>query len=94
MMAHLSCYEHRPQAPGPRRQRASLPPHRRDAVPRQAPGEPRGGARDAGSRRTKTTEKFYARLKATKAIELFTTAVFGERDAMIEQLKLGRKKKS
>jgi site-specific recombinase XerD len=43
---------------------------------------------------TKTTEKFYARLKATKAIELFTTAVFGERDAMIEQLKLGRKKKS
>ena len=43
---------------------------------------------------TKTTEKFYARLKATKAIELFTTAVFGERDATIEQLKLGRKKKS
>jgi integrase len=43
---------------------------------------------------TKTTEKFYARLKATKAIELFTTAVFGDRDATIEQLKLGRKKKS
>jgi len=43
---------------------------------------------------TKTTERFYARLKATKAIELFTTAVLGGRDARIEQLKLGRKKKS
>jgi hypothetical protein len=43
---------------------------------------------------TKTTERFYARLKATKAIELFTKVVFGERDAMIEQLKLGKKNKS
>jgi integrase len=41
----------------------------------------------------KTTEKFYARLKATKAIELFTSAVFGGRDAMIDNLKLGRKGK-
>jgi integrase len=41
---------------------------------------------------TKTTEKFYARLKATKAIDLFTTAVLGGRDAKIQQLKLGRKK--
>ena len=43
---------------------------------------------------TKTTEQFYARLKATKAMELFTTAVFGDRDTMVEQLKLGRRKKS
>ena len=40
-----------------------------------------------------TTQKFYARLKATKAIELFTSAVFGERDAMIDKLKLGGKVK-
>ena len=40
-----------------------------------------------------TTQKFYARLKATKAIELFTSAVFGERDAMIGKLKLGGKVK-
>ena len=41
---------------------------------------------------TKTTEKFYARLKATKVIDLFTTAVLGGRDAKIEQLRLGKKK--
>lgn len=43
---------------------------------------------------TKTTEKFYARMKATKAIELFTAAVLGARDAKIGQLKLGKTRKA
>lgn len=46
-----------------------------------------------GHGNTKTTEKFYARLKATKAIDLFTRAVLGERDAKIETLKLRKKVK-
>ena len=47
-----------------------------------------------GHTNPKTTEKFYARMKATKVLELFTTAVLGGRDAKVEQLRLGRKKKS
>lgn len=42
----------------------------------------------------KTTERFYARLKATRAIELFTQAVLGGRDAMIDKLRLGRRRKA
>ena len=41
-----------------------------------------------GHKGDKTTERFYARLKATKAIEFFTEAVLGGRDAMIKTLKL------
>jgi hypothetical protein len=37
---------------------------------------------------TQTTQQFYARMKATRAIELFTKAVLGERDALIKKLKL------
>ena len=39
-----------------------------------------------GHKTEKTTEKFYARLKATKAIEFFTEAVLGGREAMIKKL--------
>lgn len=35
-----------------------------------------------------TTEKFYARLCATKAIEHFTTVVLGERNARLTKLKI------
>ena len=40
---------------------------------------------------TKTTQQFYARMKATRAIELFTKAVLGGRDALIGNLKLGKR---
>ena len=40
---------------------------------------------------TKTTQQFYARMKATRAIELFTKTVLGERDALIAKLKLGKR---
>lgn len=42
----------------------------------------------------RTTERFYARLKATRAIELFTKAVLGGRDATIDKLWLGRRRKA
>ena len=40
---------------------------------------------------TTTTQQFYARMKATRAIELFTRTVLGERDALIGKLKLGKR---
>lgn len=39
---------------------------------------------------TRTTQQFYARMKATRAIELFTKVVLGERDGLIKKLKLGK----
>jgi site-specific recombinase XerD len=46
-----------------------------------------------GHKSTKTTSAFYARMKATKAVQLFTDAVLGERDLKIDQLKRGPGKK-
>lgn len=47
-----------------------------------------------GHKRIETTEKFYARLKAEKAMQLFAEVVLGKRDLVIDQLKLGRRKKT
>lgn len=41
-----------------------------------------------GHKSQATTEKFYARLKSTKAIEHFTAAVLGERNALVSKLKI------
>jgi site-specific recombinase XerD len=42
-----------------------------------------------GHKSDTTTKQFYARLKATKAIQLFTAAVLGGREEAIRKLKLG-----
>jgi integrase len=46
-----------------------------------------------GHKDIRTTERFYARLKATQAIQFFTEVVFGGRDAMIQELRLGARRK-
>jgi site-specific recombinase XerD len=56
----------------------------------QHPGNLEVVSKMLGHSTPRTTEKFYARLKATKAIELFSHAVLGGRDAMIAKLKLGK----
>jgi integrase len=42
-----------------------------------------------GHKHLETTRRFYARLRETKAMQLFMQVVFGKRDDMIDKLKLG-----